>query len=243
MKHFILRNQEIQIFNESTYFKVDRDIFVQLEPTFNLPINIKQLEYYPNLLHQTIHYNGTVETLSTTSTTYDGYISKLNVYIELKAELDEQAAQDLLPQTLQAAKDKVEKDIYNFASILQKQAVSNYSDVERDRWTTTILPEVQAYSVNQEPTDAPNLTAQHVIRTGITNTNSSEFKAGLLIVVNQVLQSNDYLVNYSNFIAGTRGKWLDVIRAFEQTNMETEKQAIQRLLALDWKQGWDMPAN
>jgi len=242
MKHFIIRDNYIQIYDEVSTLKSTREEFLQLESTFSLPVNIKQVEYYPDVLYELRHFNGTVESLNPSNEVYDYYITKITIYLELQEELRQQVIEDLLPQTLVEAKLQVEKDIYSYASSLQRQAVSDYSDAERDRWTTTILPEAQAYSVSQNSLDAPNLTAQHIVRTGITDTNLPEFKAGLLAVVNQILQSNEYLINYANFIAGTRGKWLDVVRAFEQTQMETEKEAITRLLALDWKIGWEMPS-
>ena len=236
MKHFIIRDNYLQIDDNVNILKSTKEEFSKLESNFSLPI--KQIEYYPGLLHELIHFNGTIETLPVLDINYDIYISKVSTYLELQHSLKQQSLEALLPASLLEAKQKIEKDIYNYASNLQKSAVSKYSDAERDRWTTTILPEAKAYSVSQNPSDAPQLTIQHIIRTGIRDTNSLEFKNGLLEVVNQVLQSNTYLINYANFIAGTRGKWLDVIRNFKQTKTETEKEAIQRLLAIDWKQGW-----
>lgn len=241
MKHFIIRDQYVQLYDGVNLFKADRDMFTQVESTFSLPVNIKQVEYHPGVLYQLIHFNGTVESLNQVNSTYDTYLTKIVEYNTLKAEIEAELNKPQLPATLELAKQQVEKEIYSYASQLQREAVANYSDAERDRWTTTILPEAQAYSVSQDPIDAPNLAAQHIVRTGITDTSLPEFKAGLLEVVNQVLASNEYLINYANFVAGTRGKWLDVVRAFEQTQMETEQQAIQRLLALDWKQDWEMP--
>lgn len=243
MKHFIVRDNYLQIYDEVNTLKSTKEEFLELESTFSLPVNLKQVEYYPGNFYELRHYNGTVESLTPDNAVYDNYITKINTYLELQEELRQQAIKDSLPQTLVEAKLQVEKNIYSYAATLQSRAVNLYSDVERDRWTTIILPEAKAYSVSQEPIDAPNLTTQYTIRTGITNPNLPEFKAGLLAVVNQILQSNEYLVNYANFIAGTRSKWLDVVRSFEQTQMETEKEAITRLLALDWKQGWEMPLN
>jgi hypothetical protein len=247
MQYFIIRpfqdTHEVHLHDNITLYKLSINLFKQFEPNFNLPINIKQLDYYKNTFHQIIHYNGTVETFDLSIEEYNIYISKIATYQQLEKAIKDEEAGALLPQTLLAAKLQVEKAIYIYASQLQEQRVNLYCAAERDRWTTIILPEAQAYVVSQESTDAPNLTAQHTIRTGISNPNLPEFKAGLLAVVNQILQSNEYLVNYANFVAGTRAKWLDVVRAFEQTQMETEKEAITRLLALDWKQGWEMPAN
>lgn len=238
MKHFIIRDQYVQLYDGTNIFKADRDMFTQVEPTFSLPVNIKQIEYYPEVLHQTIHFNDTSENLDLVNFTYDEYITKIAEYNTLKAEIEAELNQPQLPAFLTEAKLQVERNIYNYAANLQEQAVNLYCSAERDRWTNTILPEAQAYSISQQPLDAPNLTAQHIVRTNITDTNLPEFKEGLLEVVNQILQSNEYLINYSNFIAGTRGKWLDVIRAFEQSQMETEQEAIQRLFDLDWKVGW-----
>ena len=241
MKHFIIRDQYVQLYDGINIFKADRNMFTQVEPTFTLPVNIKQIEYYPKVLHQTIHFNGTLENLDLVNSTYDNYLTKIVEYNTLKEEIEAELNKPQLPAFLTEAKEQLEKEIYSYAANLQEQAVNLYSAAERDRWTTTILPEAQAYSVSQDTLNAPNLTAQHIVRTNITDTNLPEFKEGLLEVVNQVLQSNEYLINYSNFIAGIRGKWLDVVRAFEQTQMETEQEAISRLFNLDWKVGWEMP--
>ena len=245
MQYFIIRpfqdTQEVNLNDGTTLYKLSTDLFKEFEPNFNLPINVKQLDYYQNTLHQTIYYNGTVEVLDLDIEEYNTYISKIAIYQQLEQVVKNEETAALLPQTLVVAKAQVEKAIYNYAAQLQEQAVNLYCSAERDRWTTVILPEAQAYIVSEDPADAPNLTAQHIVRTDITDTNLPEFKAGLLNVITQVVAANEYLVNYANFVAGTRGKWLDVIRDFEQTNMETEKQAITRLLAIDYKVGWKLP--
>jgi hypothetical protein len=245
MQYFIIRpfqdTQEVHINDGTTLYKLSINLFKQFESNFTLPINIKQLDYYKNTLHQTIHYNGTVESLDLDVEEYNTYISKIATYQQLEQVIKDKEAAALLPQTLVAAKTQVEKAIYGYAAQLQETAVNLYCSAERDRWTSVILPEAQAYIVNEDSLDAPNLTAQHRVRTGVTDTNLPEFKAGLLNVINQVLASNEYLITYANFVAGTRGKWLDVVRDFSQTNMETEKQAITRLLAIDYKVGWELP--
>lgn len=244
MQYFIIRpfqdTQEVSLNDDTLLYRLSIDLFKQFEPNFTLPINVKQLDYYKNTLHQTIHYNGTVESLTLNVEEYNTYISKIATYQQLEQAIKDEEAAALLPQTLVAAKTKVINSIYSYAAQLTDKLVSEYATAERDRWASIILPEAQAYLASKDPADCPNLTPQEITRTGITDTSLPEFKASLLFRVNQVIQYGVTINQAINFYSGIRGKWTDVVTAFEQTQMETEKQAITRLLAIDYKVGWEL---
>ena len=241
MNHFIIRNNEIQIFNGETYFKSSVDLFKQLEPTFDLTIDIKQIEYFPELLHEVIHFNGEVNNLELESKQYNKYIESVDLYLEKEQDLLKEQKNLLLPKTLKEAKALVIEGIYAYTSYLINNLTSSYSTAERDRWASIILPEAQAYLISKNLNDCPNLTAQEIVRTGITDTNLPEFKDSLSNRITKIIQATEDLNQSINYYSGLRGKWIDKINAFKQTKMETEKQAITRLLAIDYKVGWELP--
>ena len=245
MQYFIIRpfqdTQEVSFYDGTTLYKLSIDLFKQFEPDFILPINIKQLDYYKDTLHQTIHYNGTVEVLDLDVEEYNTYISKIAIYQQLKQAIKDEEAAALLPQTLVAAKTQVINSIYSYAAQLTDKLVNTYATSERDRWASIILPEAQAYLTSNNPADCPNLTAQEIVRTGITDTSLAKFKESLLLRVNQIIKSSTKINENINYYSGNRGKWVDTINAFKQTKLETEKQAITRLLAIDYKVDWELP--
>lgn len=245
MQYFIIRpfqdTQEVSFNDNTTLYKLSIDLFKQFEPNFILPINIKQLDYYKNTLHQAIHYNGTVEVLDLDVEEYNTYINKIATYQQLEQAIKDKETDALLPQTLVAAKTQIINSIYSYAAQLTDKLVNMYAISERDRWASIILPEAQAYLVSKNPNDCPNLTAQEITRTGITDTNLSEFKDSLSNRITKIIQATEDLNQSINYYSGLRGKWVDKINAFKQTKMETEKQAITRLLAIDYKVGWELP--
>jgi hypothetical protein len=246
MQYFIIRPfqdaQEVSLNDNTTLHKLSVDLFKQFEPSFTLPVNVKQLDYYKGILHQTIHHNGTIESLDLNVEEYNVYISKIAVYQQLEQVIKDKEAAALLPQTLIAAKTQVVKNIYSYAAQLTDKLVNKYATAERDRWASTTLPEAESYLATNNTRNSPNLVAQQIVRSGITDTSSQEFKDSLISLCNTVISKNDSLTQISNHLIGTRGKWTDTINSFVQSEEETEKEAIARLLQLDWKIGWEIPA-
>ena len=239
MKHFIIRysqdNQEVQIFNNSIYYKSDIELFKQFEPSFNLAINIKQLEYYQNSFLEKIHFNGTVETELGNWEEGNNYINNISSYIDLKAKYETDLLVVNQPQTLEKAKEKLIEKVYRYASIKINAFSQEYSSLERDNWMT-LLAESKAFLISQNTSDAPNLLTIEQLRH--PSSSPSAIKQFLNERANTIVNKHTELLTNVNTVIGMRGFWYDRIQEFQQTNMETEQEAIQRLLALDWKTNW-----
>ena len=246
MKYFIIRPfqdaQEVSLNDNTTLHKLSIDLFKHFEPSFTLPVDVKQLDYYKGILHQTIHHNGTIESLDLDVEEYNTYISKIAVYQQLEQVIRDKEAAALLPQTLIAAKTQVVNNIYSYAAQLTDKLVNKYATAERDRWASTILPEAESYLATNDMGNSPNLVAQQIVRSGTTDTTSQEFTDSLKSLCNTIIAKNTELIKISNHIIGTRGKWTDTISGFVKSGGETEQDAITRLLQLDWKIGWEIPA-
>lgn len=245
MKYFIIRPfqdaQEVNLNDNTTLHKLSIDLFKQFEPSFTLPVNVKQLDYYKGILHQTIHHNGTIESLDLNVEEYNIYISKIAVYQQLEQVIKDKEAAALLPQTLIAAKTQVVNSIYSYAAQLTDKLVNKYATAERDRWASTILPEAESYLATNDMGNSPNLIAQQIVRSGITDTTSQEFTDSLYSLCNTIIAKNTALIKISNHIIGTRGKWTDYVDNFTQLEEETEKEVITRILAIEWKIDWEIP--
>lgn len=85
MKYFIIRQVlnyfEVQISNGSEIYKNNLKHFLELEPSFKLQDNIKQIDYYPGLLYEIKFLDETLEILEADSLDLDKYISKVSFYI------------------------------------------------------------------------------------------------------------------------------------------------------------------
>jgi hypothetical protein len=245
MQYFIIRPfqdaQEVSLNDNTTLHKLSVDLFKQFEPSFTLPVNVKQLDYYKGILHQTIHHNGTIESLDLNVEEYNVYISKIAVYQQLEQVIKDKEAAALLPQTLIAAKTQVVKNIYSYAAQLTDKLVNKYATAERDRWASTTLPEAESYLATNNIKNSQNLVAQQIVRSGITDTSSQEFTDSLKSLCNTIIAKNAELIKISNHIIGNRGKWTDTISEFVKFDEETEQDAITRILAIDWKIGWEIP--
>lgn len=160
----------------------------------------------------------------------------------MKKETDLEKIKSELPESLGIAKVKIIAEIYQFAAFKLGAAVNSYSSAERDMWASTILPEAESYLATSDMGNSPNLVAQQIIRSGITDTSSQEFTDSLKSLCNTIIAKNTALIKISNHIIGTRGKWADTISGFVKSGGETEQDAITRILAIDWKIGWEMPA-
>jgi hypothetical protein len=245
MQYFIVRpfqkTQEVTLNDGNTSYKLSINLFNQFESKFDLPINVKQLDYYKDTLHQAIHHNGTIECLDLDAEEYNVYISKIAVYQQLEQVIRDKEAAALLPQTLIAAKTQVVNSIYSYAAQLTDKLVNKYATAERDRWASVILPEAESYLQTENIESAPNLVAQTIIRSNNTDTSSQDFKESLKSLCNTIIAKNTALTKISNHIIGTRGKWTDYVNDLTQLEEETEQDAITRILAIDWKIGWEMP--
>lgn len=244
MKYFIIRPfqdaQEVSLNDNTTLHKLSIDLFKQFEPSFTLPVNVKQLDYYKGILHQTIHHNGTIESLDLNVEEYNVYISKIAVYQQLEQVIKDKEAAALLPQTLIAAKTQVVNSIYSYAAQLTDKLVNKYATAERDRWASTILPEAESYLATNDMGNSPNLVAQQIVRSGIKDTTSQEFTDYLKSLCNTIIAKNTELIKISNHIIGTRGKWTDYVNSFTQLEEETEKEVITKLLQLNRKIDWEI---
>lgn len=248
MQYFIIRpiqnTQEVFINNGSLTYKLPIERFKQFEPELNLDISIKQLEYYPGLLHEIIYYNGTVENLSLTVAKYNEYITKISVYQALETGLNNSANDALLPQTLQAAKTLVSNNIRAYATQLVTSILNqpNYN-LESYRWQGGILYEAKTFIMSEDTDDAPNLVAQRLVEINnpSANINDASFKNAILAKAQAIVDEDTLINNSINHYVGMQNRWLQTVIDFQQSNMETQKQAITRLLAIDFKVGWEVP--
>ena len=249
MRYFLIRpiqnTQKVYINDNNELYKISIERFKEFEPELNLDISIKQLEYYPELLHEVFYYNGTSENLPTTVTKYDGYINKISVYKALETGLNNANDDALLPQTLQAAKTLVSNNIRAYATQLVTSLLNqpNYN-LESYRWQGGILYEAKNFIMSENTDDAPNLVAQRLVEINnpSANVNAEPFKAAILAKA-QYIVDEDILINNSiNHYVGMQNRWLQTVIDFQQSNMETQKQAITRLLAIDFTVGWEVPS-
>jgi hypothetical protein len=246
MKLFTLRTIQnskiIFVGDGKNTIQIAEETFKKFEPNFFLGENVKEIQYQPPFLLITEKNDGVIESAEENiSQEYDIYIGKVKTYINLKQEIDDANALLEIPASLIVAKSKINAEIYQYATSKLDASVSFYSSAERDRWASIILPEAESYLATNDITNTPNLVAQQIIRSGITDTASQEFKNSLATLCNTVIAKNISLTNTSNYIIGVRGKWTDAISSFVKSDGETEQETITRILAIDWKVGWEMP--
>lgn len=242
MTYFIVRpfgnTQEVQAYDGSNFLKVNIDTFKQLEPEFSLAINIKQLDYYPLLSYEVINYNGTIDYPVLPWEEGDLYIAKVQDYLDALSLLN----QPNLPATLSEAKEQVKSRIVSQAFTLINSLTSGYSTLEIFKWDT-LLTEAEAYINTSVKEDAPNLLAIEIIRNPSLDSTSTEFADLLTIRAQEIIDRNAINLSSINHYIGIRGKKLDEVDAFEQSQMENESEAIIRLFAIDWETSsdWDIP--
>jgi hypothetical protein len=220
--------------------QLNLETFNQFEPSFSPGENVTEIQYQPAVFWLAITSGVIQNKEKSISEEYNIYISKLQHYIDLKQEIDSANAIPGLPVSLVTAKEKIVVEIYQYAASKLEEAVSYYSTAERDRWTSLILPEAESYLQTNNLESSPNLVAQQIVRSGITDTTSQEFIDSMTAACNAVITKNISLTTISNHIIGTRGKWTDIITNFPKSNQETEQEAITRILAIDWKVGWEI---